>query len=121
MTEQRTFKWGDQEYLVDDLLKLHAEQENNYYNFARDKGKYNNEALTGLKSAVTNRINSVKNGETFDADGTTSSDKVDNAILIPIYNKTINERPVAKICIIRNILATLSLIAFTSAEDSIST
>ena len=78
MTEQRTFKWGDQEYLVDDLLKLHAEQENNYYNFARDKGKYNNEALTGLKSAVTNRINSVKNGETFDADGTTSSDKVDN-------------------------------------------
>ena len=62
MTEQRTFKWGDQEYLVDDLLKLHAEQENNYYNFARDKGKYNNEALTGLKSAVTNRINSVKNG-----------------------------------------------------------
>ena len=78
MTEQRTFKWGDQEYLVDDLLKLHAEQENNYYNFARDKGKYNNEALTGLKSAVTNRINSVKNGETFDADGTTASDKVDN-------------------------------------------
>lgn len=78
MSEQRTFKWGDQEYLVDDLLKLHAEQENNYYNFARDKGKYNNEALTGLKLAVTNRINSVKNGETFDADGTTSSDKVDN-------------------------------------------
>lgn len=78
MTEQRTFKWGDQEYLVDDLLKLHAEQENNYYNFARDKGKYNNEALIGLKSAVTNRINSVKNGETFDADGTTASDKVDN-------------------------------------------
>jgi hypothetical protein len=27
MTEQerKTFKWGDQEYLLDDLLKIHAE------------------------------------------------------------------------------------------------
>jgi hypothetical protein len=22
--EKRTFKWGDQEYLLDDLLKVHA-------------------------------------------------------------------------------------------------
>ena len=58
--EKRTFKWGDQEYLLDDLLKMHAEQENNYYNFARDKGQYNDEALLGLKNAITNRINSIK-------------------------------------------------------------
>lgn len=76
--EQRTFKWGDQEYLLDDLLKAHALQENNYYDFARNKGKYNNEALKRLKSAITNRINLVKNGVVFDADGTSASDQVDN-------------------------------------------
>lgn len=76
--EQRTFKWGDQEYLLDDLLKIHALQENNYYDFARNKGKYNNEALKGLKSAITNRINLIKNGVVFDADGTSASDQVDN-------------------------------------------
>jgi hypothetical protein len=36
--EKKTFKWGEEEYLLDDLLKLHADQENHYYNFARDKG-----------------------------------------------------------------------------------
>jgi hypothetical protein len=36
--ERKTFKWGDQEYLLDDLLKLHAQYENNYYDFARNRG-----------------------------------------------------------------------------------
>lgn len=76
--EKRTFKWGDQEYLLDDLLKIHAEQENNYYNFARDKGQYDDEALLGLRNAITNRINSIKNGEIFDSDGTSQSDRADN-------------------------------------------
>ena len=76
--EKRTFKWGDQEYLLDDLLKAHALQENNYYTFARDKGRYNDEALKGLRSAIANRINLVKNGVFFDADGTSASDQVDN-------------------------------------------
>lgn len=76
--EKRTFKWGDQEYLLDDLLKAHSLQENNYYTFAKDKGRYNDEALKGLRSAIANRINLVKNGVFFDADGTSASDQVDN-------------------------------------------
>lgn len=76
--EKRTFKWGDNEYLLDDLLKIHAEQENNYYNFARDRGKYDEEALKGLRQAVTNRINAVKSGQTFEGDGVLQGDQVDN-------------------------------------------
>ena len=76
--ERKTFKWGDQEYLLDDLLKLHAEQENNYYDFARNKGKYDETALQGLRSAITNRMNAVKNGQTFSADGVLDTDVVDN-------------------------------------------
>lgn len=76
--ERKTFKWGDQEYLLDDLLKLHAEQENNYYDFARNKGKYDETALQGLRSAITNRMNAVKNGQAFSADGGLDTDVVDN-------------------------------------------
>lgn len=76
--EKKTFKWGDNEYLLDDLLKLHAEQEQNYYNFARARGQYDDTALTGLRTAVTNRINAVKSGQTFGADGVLDSDVVDN-------------------------------------------
>ena len=76
--EKKTFKWGDSEYLLDDLLKLHAEQEQNYYNFARARGQYDDAALNGLRAAVANRINAVKNGQTFSADGVLDSDVVDN-------------------------------------------
>jgi hypothetical protein len=76
--EKRTFKWGDNEYLLDDLLKIHAEQENNYYNFARDRGKYDEEALKGLRQAVINRINAVKSGQAFEGDGVLQGDQVDN-------------------------------------------
>lgn len=76
--EKRTFKWGDSEYLLDDLLKMHAEQENNFYNFARNRGQYDETALQGLERAVTNRINAVKSGQAFDGDGVLSTDKVDN-------------------------------------------
>ena len=76
--EKQTFKWGDSEYLLDDLLKLHAEQEQNFYNFARAKGSYDDAALTGLRSALTNRINAAKSGKTFSADGLLDTDTVDN-------------------------------------------
>lgn len=76
--EKKTFKWGDNEYLLDDLLKLHAEQEQNYYNFARARGQYDDTALAGLRAAVANRINAVKSGQTFGADGVLDSDVVDN-------------------------------------------
>lgn len=76
--EKQTFKWGDSEYLLDDLLKLHAEQEQNFYNFAKAKGSYDDTALTGLRSALTNRINAAKSGKTFSADGLLDTDTVDN-------------------------------------------
>ena len=79
--EKKTFKWGDSEYLLDDLLKLHAEQEQNYYNFARARGQYDDTALSGLRAAVANRINAVKNGQTFSADGVLDSDVVDNTTI----------------------------------------
>ena len=75
---KKTFKWGDSEYLLDDLLKMHAEQENNYYNFARDRGQYDEASLSNLRQAIANRINAVKSGEAFAADGTLQSDKADN-------------------------------------------
>ena len=76
--EKQTFKWGDSEYLLDDLLKLHAEQEQNFYNFAKAKGSYDDTALQGLRSALTNRINAAKSGKTFSADGLLDTDTVDN-------------------------------------------
>lgn len=76
--ERKTFKWGDQEYLLDDLLKLHAAQENNYYDFAKTRGQYDDNALQGLRQAITNRINAVKSGEAFEGDGVLSTDIADN-------------------------------------------
>ena len=79
--ERRTFKWGDQEYLLDDLLKLHASYENSYYDFAKNDGKYDDNALMGLRKAITNRINAVKSGEAFDSDGSLSTDIADNTTI----------------------------------------
>lgn len=79
--EKSTFKWGDQEYLLDDLLKIHAEQEQNYYDFAKTRGQYDTEALSGLRQAIANRINAVKSGKAFSADGVLDSDVVDNTTI----------------------------------------
>ena len=76
--EKKTFKWGDNEYLLDDLLKLHSEQEHHYYNFARDRGQYDDAALAGLRTAINNRIQAVKDGKTFEGDGVLDSDTADN-------------------------------------------
>lgn len=76
--EKRTFKWGDSEYLLDDLLKLHADQEQHYYNFARQKGGYGDESLAGLRNAIAHRIDAVKSGQVFSADGVLDTDVVDN-------------------------------------------
>lgn len=78
MTEKRTFKWGDSEYLLDDLLNLHAAQENYFYNFARDRGQYDDVAIQGLRQAIEKEINAAKNGEHFEADGSLATDVVDN-------------------------------------------
>lgn len=76
--ERKTFKWGDQEYLVDDLLALHRDYENNYYNFAKDEGQYDDASLGLLREDVSRRINAIKNGESFDSDGAHAGDKVNN-------------------------------------------
>lgn len=76
--EKKTFKWGDREYLLDDLLSMHAAQENNYYNFAKTRGQYDETALQGLRQAITNRINAVKSGQEFSGDGVLDTDIADN-------------------------------------------
>lgn len=76
--ERKTFQWGDQEYLLDDLLKLHSQQEQNFYRFAADEGGYDGNALAGLRKAIISRINSAKAGVQFDADGALATDTADN-------------------------------------------
>lgn len=89
--EKKTFKWGDNEYLLDELLKLHADQEQNYYNFAKAKGNYDDSALQGLRTAITNRINAAKSGRVFGADGSLDDDIVDN-ITIQVPGKGLRKR-----------------------------
>lgn len=81
MAEQekpKTFKYGDREYLVDDLLKLHAQQENNFYQFAKDRANYDDEALQGLRKAITHRIQAVRDSKQFTGDGLLDTDTADN-------------------------------------------
>ena len=78
--QRSTFKMGDSEYLLDDLLKLHAQQENNFYNWARATGGYDDSALRGLREAVAKRINAAKEGKVFSADGVLDTDVSDNIV-----------------------------------------
>lgn len=78
-TQQRTtFKWGDTEYLLDDFLKLHSEQENYFYNFARDKGKLDDNALALLRTAIRDRINYIKSTRDYSAEGSLDTDRAQN-------------------------------------------
>ena len=52
MADKKTFKWGDSEYLIDDLLSLHGNQLNHFINFARTDGKYDKQAEEGLRRAI---------------------------------------------------------------------
>lgn len=79
--ERKTFKWGDQEYLLDDLLKAHAEQRNYFHNFARDKMFYDENAIRLLDSAMEKRLGAVKEGKTFSADGKLDDDVAQNITL----------------------------------------
>jgi hypothetical protein len=53
---------------------LHAQQEQYFYQFAVDKGGYDNNALAGLRKAIISRINSAKAGVQFDGDGALATD-----------------------------------------------
>lgn len=72
------FKYGEREYSMDDLLKLHAKFENSFYNFAKEQGGYDQEALKGLRQSVLNRINALKSGQAFEGDGVLIGDSPDN-------------------------------------------
>lgn len=76
--KRQTFKWGDQDYLLDDFLKAHSEQENYFYNFARDKGHFDDSTLALLRKAIADRVNYLKGGNTYSADGVLDTDKVQN-------------------------------------------
>lgn len=80
--ERKTFKWGDKEYLVDDLLAMHSAQAENYYNFAQARGNYKGDALTGLREAISSRIEAVKSGSAFGADGSLEGDQVNNVTIL---------------------------------------
>ena len=90
--EKRTFKYGDQEYLLDDLLRLHTQYENNYYNFARDRGSYDDVALQGLRTAITSRINAARAGREFTGDGILDTDKVDNISIATTEKKGLKKK-----------------------------
>jgi hypothetical protein len=75
---RRTFKYGDREYYVDDLLKLHADQFSHYLNFAKERGLYNDSALVGLRESILSRIEAIKSGQSFEGDGVLGSDHADN-------------------------------------------
>ena len=71
-------QFGDEFYKLDDLLKLHTQQEQNFYKFAKERGQFDDYALERLREAINNKINAAKSGKVFEADGGTDTDVVDN-------------------------------------------
>ena len=83
---KKTFRYGDKEYLIDDFLTLHRELERNFYEFARKQGHYDDASIEALRQAIAARINAIKNGQGFSADGRLDTDVVDN-INIPVTDR----------------------------------
>lgn len=76
--EKATFKWGDNEYLNDDVFKLHGEQKANFIKFAMERGGYTQEEIPELIKAIDARFNALQSGKAFKADGSLDDDVVDN-------------------------------------------
>ena len=76
--EKKTIQVGDQKYLVDDILGLSAAQLNNYFNFAREKGGYDDEGIASLRNYINKRLDNIKTGQGFNADGSFDGDVVEN-------------------------------------------
>ena len=79
--EKKTIQVGDQKYLVDDILGLSAAQLNNYFNFARDKGGYDDEGIASLRNYINKRLDNIKAGQGFNADGSFDGDVVENVTM----------------------------------------
>ena len=76
--EIKLVHFGDEFYKLDDLLKLHTQQEQHFYNFARERGQFDENALERLRVAIEAKINAAKAGKIFEADGGTDTDVIDN-------------------------------------------
>lgn len=76
--DRKILKWGEVDYLLDDFLKLHAEQERYFYNFARDKGKFDDNAIALLQKAIKDRISHIQNNLMYNAEGALDTDQVQN-------------------------------------------
>lgn len=79
--EKKTIQVGDQKYLVDDILGLSASQLNNYFTFAREKGGYDDEGIASLRNYINKRLDNIKAGQGFNADGSFDGDVVENVTM----------------------------------------
>lgn len=79
--ERKTIQVGDQKYLVDDILGLSAAQLNNYFTFAREKGGYDDEGIASLRNYINKRLDNIKAGQGFNADGSFDGDVVENVTM----------------------------------------
>lgn len=71
-------KYGEREYYEDDVLKLHGAQLENYMEYARKRGQFDEASIAKLRSAIDNRINAFTSGQTFRGDGSLDTDEVQN-------------------------------------------
>ena len=86
-----TFTYGDREYYIDDFLKLHADQEQQYYKFARERGSFNDSAIQSLRSNLRRRVDAIKAGQHFDGDGVLSSDVPENITIQTGRKSTVSQ------------------------------
>ena len=86
-----TFTYGDREYYIDDFLKLHADQEHQYYKFARERGSFNDSAIQSLRSNLRHRVDAIKAGQHFDGDGVLSSDVPENITIQTGRKSTVSQ------------------------------
>lgn len=75
---KKTYKYGEREYYEDEFLKLHGAQLENYIDYARKRGQFDDAAIAQLRSAVNNRINAITSGQVFRGDGSLDTDQVNN-------------------------------------------
>ena len=79
--EKQTIRVGGDDYLVDDILRLSADQLNKYFTFAREKGGYDDEGIASLRNYINNRLEHIKAGKGFNADGSFDGDVVENVTM----------------------------------------
>lgn len=76
----KTFKLGDNStYKVDDIVRIHQAQEDNFYRYLRDIHHFDDAMINQMKGLITGKMNSIKSGNgVFGADWSSDSDEVIN-------------------------------------------